>query len=227
MIENCQRGTIFINELTSLPPLLQQRFAAHLEEQRWRARSGRLDNQRLIFSSTWNPREMRADNRIAYGLVELLKSTSFFIKPLRERSEDTPYLVNHLLEKIVKRLSKGPHEIAPSAMKTLMEYTWENNIDELEATLESAVACTPPHNIDETLLPPRVRYATLKAIPTTGVDLPQLVDHFERGLIETALRQTNGNQTRASQLLGLRVQTLNMKLKRFAEQNQEIKLKGN
>jgi DNA-binding protein Fis len=52
------------------------------------------------------------------------------------------------------------------------------------------------------------------------------VDDFERGLIETALRQTNGNQTKASQLLGLRVQTLNMKLKRFAEQNQEIKIKG-
>ena len=227
VIENCQRGTIFINELTSLPPLLQQRFAAHLEEQRWRARSGRLENQRLIFSTTWNPCEIRAENRIAYGLVELLKATSFFIKPLRERSEDTPYLANHLMEKIVKRLSKGPHEIAPAAMKILMEYAWENNIDELEATLESAVACTPPHSIDETLLPTRVRYATLKAIPSNGIDLPHLVDDFERGLIETALRQTNGNQTKASQLLGLRVQTLNMKLKRFAEQNQEIKIKGN
>ena len=60
--------------------------------------------------------------------------------------------------------------------------------------------------------------------PREQLDL--LVDEFERGLIETALRQTNGNQTKASQLLGLRVQTLNMKLKRFAEQNQEIKIKG-
>ncbi len=227
VIENCQHGTIFINELTSLPPILQQRFAAHLEEQRWRARSGKLDSQRLVFSTVWNPTEIRAENRIAYGLVELLKPTSFTIKPLRERSEDTPYLANHLLERIVKRLNKGPHEISPSAMQILMEYAWENNIDELEATLESAVACTPPHHIDETLLPSRVRYATLKAIPANGVDLPQLVDDFERGLIETALRQTSGNQTRASHLLGLRVQTLNMKLKRFAEQNQEIKLKYN
>jgi DNA-binding protein Fis len=69
-----------------------------------------------------------------------------------------------------------------------------------------------------------VRYATLKAIPTHGIDLPQMVDGYERGLIETALRQTNGNQTKAAQLLGLRVQTLNMKLKRFAEQNQEINI---
>jgi|KBSSwiStaDraftv2_1062776.scaffolds.fasta_scaffold35949_2 DNA-binding NtrC family response regulator len=224
VIENCKRGTIFVNELTSLPALLQQRFAAHLEEQRWRARSGNLGAQRLIFATTWNPVEMRADNRIAFGLVEMLKSSSFVIKPLRERSEDIPYLAAQLLERIIKRLNKGPHEIAPSAMKVLLEYCWETNIEELEATLESAVSCTPPHHIDETLLPSRVRYATLKAIPTHGIDLPQMVDGYERGLIETALRQTNGNQTKAAQLLGLRVQTLNMKLKRFAEQNQEINI---
>jgi DNA-binding NtrC family response regulator len=226
VIENCHRGTIFINELTSLPPLLQQRFAAHLEEQRWRARSGKQEGPRLIFATTWNPAEIRADNRIAYGLVELLRSSSFIIKPLRERSEDIPYLVNHLLERIVKRLGKGPHEVSGPAMKILMEYAWESNIDELEATLESAVSCTPPHQVDEALLPSRIRYATLKAIPASGVDLPQMVDGFERGLIETALRQTHGNQTKAAQLLGLRVQTLNMKLKRFAEQNQEIDLKS-
>jgi len=148
------------------------------------------------------------------------------IKPLRERSEDIPYLVAHLLDRLTKRLGRGPHEIDAVAMKVLSEYYWENNIDELEATLESAVACTLPHRIDESVLPPRVRYAGLKAIPTSGIDLPQMVDDFERNLIETALRQTNGNQTKAAHLLGLRVQTLNMKLKRFAEHHQEINLKG-
>jgi DNA-binding protein Fis len=46
----------------------------------------------------------------------------------------------------------------------------------------------------------------------------EMVDNYEWGLIETALRQTGGNQTKAAQLLGLRVQTLNMKLKRYGEQ---------
>jgi DNA-binding NtrC family response regulator len=223
MMETCRRGTIFINELTSLPPLLQQRFAAHIEEQRWRARAGRTEGPRLTFGTTWDPSEMRAENRIAYGLVELLRSSSFVIRPLRERSEDIPYLAEHLVGKIVKRLNRGPHEITSAAMKVLLEYHWESNIDELEATLESAISCTPPHRIDESLLPPRVRYATLKAIPNHGVNLPQMVDDFERNLIETALRQTGGNQTRAAQLLGLRVQTLNMKLKRLAEQDHELR----
>ncbi len=51
-----------------------------------------------------------------------------------------------------------------------------------------------------------------------------VVDDYERSLIETALRQTAGNQTKAGRLLGLRVQTLDMKLKRFAELNKPITL---
>lgn len=217
MMETCQNGTIFINELTRLPALLQQRFAAFIEEQRWRGHSGKKGGPRLIFATECKTSELSAENRIGYGLVELLKPTGFTIKPLRERSEDIPYLVKHLLTRIIKRLGKGPHEIAPSAMKMLADYSWEGNIDELEAALESAVNSTKPLQIDDTLLPARVRFAALKAIPPSGIDLPQIVDDFERNLIETALRQTNNNQTKAAALLGLRVQTLNMKLKRFKE----------
>lgn len=223
MIETCERGTIYVNELTRLPALLQQRFAAHIEEQRWRAHSGKSGGPRLVFATEWNPAELKADNRIAYGLVELLRPTSFTIKPLRERSEDVSYLARHLADRIVKRLNKGPHEILTGAMKMLSDYLWEGNIDELESALESAISNTRPQQIDESLLPSRIRYSSLKAIPTSGIDLPELVDDFERGLIETALRQTGGNQTKASAILGLRVQTLNMKLKRFAEQGKEIK----
>ena len=98
-----------------------------------------------------------------------------------------------------------------------MEYTWERNIDELESVIEGAVEAVSPQQLDESLLPPRIRHAMLKSIPPEGIHLPEIVDDFERTLIDTALRQAGGSQTRASRLLGLRVQTLNMKLKRFAE----------
>ncbi len=225
MVETCERGTIYVNELTRLPALLQQRFAAHIEEQRWRSNSGNHPGKhygpRLIFATEWDPHGLKAENRIAYGLVELLRPSGYTIKPLRERSEDIPYLARHLAEKITRRLSKGQHEIGADALKMLADYTWEGNIDELEAALESAITASPPQQIDESLLPSRIRYAALKSIPMSGINLPQMVDDFERTLIETALRQTNGNQTKASALLGLRVQTLNMKLKRFKEKDEE------
>src|SRR5215471_3039473 len=122
MVETVKHGTIYINELTSLPPILQQRFAVYLEEQRWRGRDGR---QRLVFASEWNPADRTAENRIAYGLVEMLRHLSFTIKPLRERSEDIPYIAKHLVSRIAQKLNKGVHEITAEALNALTEYNWE------------------------------------------------------------------------------------------------------
>lgn len=222
MIETVRDGAIFINELTHLPPLLQQRFAVYLEEQRWRERGAQPLRQRLIFASEWNPADRTAENRIAYGLVEMLRPYSFTIKPLRERSEDIPYIAGQMLARIAQRMNRGPHEITPEAINALGEYAWEGNLDELESVLEGVIHCLPPPRIEADALPARVRFARLKSIPTDGVDLPQIVDDFERELIATALRQCGGSQTKASKLLGLRVQTLNMKLKRYADQSRPL-----
>lgn len=217
VIETCPRGTIYVNDLTTLSLLLQQRFAVYLEEQRWRTSSTAQSHQRLIFSTEWKPVELNAENRLAYGLIEQLRHSSFVLKPLRQRTEDIPYLIEHLAKRIAQRLNKGTHTITATAAKLLTEYRWERNIDELEAVLESAISCSPPLKIDESLLPTHLRHATLEYIPPDGIDLPQMVDDYERTLIETALKQTGGVQTRAAQLLGLRAQTLNMKLKRFPD----------
>ena len=222
MIEAVEQGTIYINELTSLPLLLQQRFAVYLEEQRWRERGGHGGRQRLAFASEWYPADRKAENRIAYGLVEMLRPFSFTVSPLRERSEDIPYIAKHMVSRIAKKLNKGAHEITTEALSALTEYKWEGNLDELESVLESAIGSLPLQQVDESVLPSRIRYAHLKSIPPEGIDLPQIVDDFERELIATALRQTGGSQTIASRLLGLRVQTLNMKLKRYADQGRPL-----
>ena len=222
IIENMRRGAIYVNELTGLPPLMQQRFASYIEEQRWSARSGRRPAQRLIFATEYNPASRNAENRLAYGLIEQLRSSSFLLKPLRERSEDIPYLINHLASRIASRLGKEVREIANDAVRMFVEYVWERNIDELESVIESMLVNAPLPRIDEHLLPDRIRYMSLRTIPPSGIDLPTVVDDYERSLIETAMRQTGGNQTKAGRLLGLRIQTLNMKLKRYAELNKPI-----
>ncbi len=215
MIQSCQRGTIYLNELAKLPLPLQQRCAIYLEEWRWRARSGSPEGPRLVLATQWHPKAVKAEKRLAASLIELLPQASFALKPLRERSEDIPYLASYLVERIARRLNR--YEISPAAMRVLTEYWWENNIDELESVLESALNCAPPHSIDEELLPLRIRQAALASIPEQGIDLPRMVENYERQLIKTALRQTNGSQTRAARLLGLHLQTLNTKIKRFSE----------
>jgi DNA-binding NtrC family response regulator len=221
-IQAIKCGTIYINELIGLPAFAQQRLAIYLEEQRWRSRSGRLAGPRLVFATTDYNAERTSENRLAFCLVEQLRSSSFHLKPLRERSEDIPYLASHIATRIANRLGKSALVITPELMDLLMVYQWRQNIDELEAVLESAIANAPPPCIDETLLPGRVRRATLQAIPPDGVELKRVVDDYERSIIETALRQTFGNQRNAARLLGLRVQTLNMKLKRMHKLNEPV-----
>ena len=222
VVQALKRGTLYINDLMRLPAILLQRFAIHIEEQRWRPQSSFSSKQRLIFATETAEIERTAENRLAYVLVEQFRSSSFFLKPLRERSEDIPYLVEHLTKRIAKRLGKGEHGVTPDVMLKLTEYSWERNIDEIESVLESMISSAPPPSIDETSLPARVRHARLQTIPPEGIDLPRLVDDFEQSLIETTLRQTKGNQTLAAQLLHLRVQTLNMKIKRFSNRGNPI-----
>jgi len=220
-LETVRQGTIYINELTCLTPLLQQRFAVYLEEQRWRKQPGKV-GQRLVFATECHPEERTAENRIAYGLIELLRPYSFLLQPLRQRSEDVPFLARFLATRMSKKLQKGECQIAPGTLRTLMEYDWRFNIDELETVLESALTSLPPHQVTEDYLPAHVRFARLRSIPPDGIDLPNLVDDFERNLIVTALQQSGNSQTKAAKLLGLRVQTLNMKLKRFADQGRPL-----
>jgi DNA-binding NtrC family response regulator len=212
-------GTIYINELIELPAFVQQRLAVYIEEQRTSGAIRREAWPRLIFATDDENANRSAENRLAFGIAEQLRSSSLRLKPLRERSEDIPYLTRHLATRIANRLGKGAHVITGKAMEILMLYEWKRNIDELEKVLESVIANIPPSLIDETLLPYRVRHATMQMIPVEGVELPRIVVEYERSIIEMALQQASGNQSKAAQLLGLRVQTLNLKLKRIAESN--------
>jgi len=217
LVDACGQGTIYLNEVARLPRLLQQRLALFLEEQSGSERSG----PRFVFATARKLHEIKSDSSSLQHLLELLRPATFYLKPLRQRSEDLPYLIHHLAGRVARRLNKGMHQITAEALQALTEYSWEANIDEVEAVLESAIAATPPAQIKKNELPAHIRNATLDTIPPGGINLWQRVNDFEQTLIDTALRQTHGSQTKAAQLLGLKLQTLNMKLKRFVEQQRE------
>ena len=147
-------------------------------------------------------------------MTETPRPCSFRLKPLRERSEDIPDLVNLCAGRLARRLGRGEIVIQREMLESLVAYDWLENFDELEGVLESAIRHAPPLEITEAMLPPRVRFAGFHRIPEEGISLREAVEQFEKSLITAALQQTGGVQTRAAQLLGLRLQTLSMKLKR-------------
>ncbi len=214
----CYQGTLFINEFARLSTHTQQKLAILIEESIFSGRQADESSLRLILATEYDPSSLNPSNRFSsYALIEVCQSTSFALTPLRERPEDIPELAQRLAGRIARRLGKGALEISPTAIEALQEYAWPGNVDELEAVLESAIAAAPPHSISEEELPLHLLTSTLNRIPPQGIDLQQCVARFERLMIARAMKQTNNVQTRAAEMLGLRTQTLNMKLKRSAE----------
>jgi DNA-binding NtrC family response regulator len=217
IINTCRAGTLFINDLVTLPPLLQRRFAILIEETYLAKQTAESAKLRLIFATEDIPPKINAANRIAAALIEALRPNVVRLSPLRERREDIPHLARHLLTQITRWRAKGDFDLTPMAIEAFTRYAWPGNVDELEAVLECAVSFTPPQKIDEDKLPLYLRTATLSCLPPEGVDLPRCLEQFERRLIAQAMKQTNNVQIRAARLLGLSAQTLNVKLKQVAQ----------
>ncbi len=219
LVENCQGGTIFMDEAAGLAlPLLYQ-MAVPVERLQLRSRYNAVIGVRLVLAVSERAAEQPMSNTFYTQLLATLQPAVFRLRPLRERSEDIPYLVSYLAGHVARRLGKGRHTIPTGTMMLLTAYAWQGNIDELEAVLESMIAHTPPPEVSEALLPPRIRQAQVWNIPEGGVNLFEAVERYEGGLIAQALRQTGGKQNAAAQLLGIRPQTLNAKLKRYQDAN--------
>jgi DNA-binding NtrC family response regulator len=219
LVESGRDGTIFIDEVSKLSLPLLYRFAILVEGLDQRARSSAATGVRLILAASESGPDPAEKNEPSTNVVAVLQPAVFRLKPLRERSEDIPYLVIYLADRIACRLHKSRHNVPPDAMTLLTTYDWPGNIDELETVLESVIAHTPPPEIIEALLPSRIRRTKFGQIPEEGINLFQAVAEYEQGLIAQALRQTGGKQSAAAQLLGLRPQTLNTKLKRSQDTN--------
>ena len=133
---------------------------------------------------------------------------------LRERPEDTSLLVNHFLKKYAPAAGKQIRHIRPESLTELSGYDWPGNVRQLENTIERAVALETTDEL-HTELPverPKARAAAASAagvtavlpmasFPPEGLDMENHVAQIEKGLLLSALQQSGGVQTKASDLL--------------------------
>jgi two-component system response regulator PilR (NtrC family) len=143
------------------------------------------------------------------------------VPPLRERSEDIPLLANHFLKRYAPAAGKSIVSITKDSLQMLSSYEWPGNVRQLENTIERAVAMegTEYLHID---LPTerRGRAATavaggIDSLPAEGLDMERYIADLERSLIRHALRQSNGVQTRAAELLKLSYRSFRHLLKKY------------
>ncbi len=144
------------------------------------------------------------------------------LPPLRERGDDVLLLADRFLARFTAKYGKVVQSINAGARAAMLAYPWPGNVRELSHVIERAVLWSQGPTLEAghlslmtTVAPPDTRHAgdtdASPALPPDGVELSQ----WERSLIEQALREAGGNQTKAAQRLGISRDTLRYRLKKF------------
>ena len=223
LIEVADRGTIFLDEIGEMSPMMQVKLLRVLQERKFR-RLGGVDeleaNIRVVTATNQDLVKMVADARFREDLFYRINVIQVHLPPLRERKEDIQLLAEHFLAKYREQMGKDISSISRDAMAYLEAYDWPGNIRELENAIERAVALESSSAILSESLANHMRGHIPKngqpaQLPTAGFDLEAHVENVERDYIAQALKQAGGKQSRAAELLGMSFRSLRYYVKKY------------
>ncbi|HWE25081.1 MAG TPA: sigma-54 dependent transcriptional regulator [Myxococcales bacterium] len=218
--ELAEDGTIFLDEIGELSQNLQAKLLRVLQERELERVGGvkRIPVRARILAATNRDlsREVEA-GRFREDLYQRLKVVTLSIPPLRERRDDIPLLVEHLLGKINHRLHKNLRRVPRDMLEKLMARPWPGNVRELENVLTRAAVLSQgdlllEEHLVEASRPPEARAAA------DGNNSPNQVptlDEVERAHIERVFAMTKGHKGRTCQILGISRPTLERKLRKY------------
>jgi DNA-binding NtrC family response regulator len=213
-------GTVFLDEIGELPLPLQVKLLRVLQEREidklGEPRPRKVD-VRVIAATNRDLEKMVSDGSFREDLFYRLAVVPIRMPPLRERMDDLPFLVEHLLVKHASRLQRERPAVAKAVYAALNAYMWPGNIRELENAIERALVLDRDGVIGIDDLPDRFqtidpRFGNVRIeLPDEGISL----DNVERDLIVAALEKHNCNQTRAAAYLNITRSALLYRMQKF------------
>jgi Nif-specific regulatory protein len=229
--EEANGGTIFLDEVGELSAAAQVKLLRVLQEKQFQplgsTRVVKVD-VRIIAATNRILEQDIATGRFRPDLFYRLNVFPIYLPPLRDRGSDILLLADHFVLKYAREMGKPMMKISPAVSDILLAYHWPGNVRELENCMERAVLLTTKDTIETIHLPP-----SLQTLSNTGErkgqgKLNTVVEAQERALILGALRETDGNQTRAAKLLGTtkriiqyRIQKLGIDARQFRQKKSE------
>ena len=238
LFEVADGGTLLLDEIGELSPLLQAKLLRVLEDQVIRRVGGVRDMQvdvRVIAASNRDLEKAVRESQFRQDLYYRLAVIAIFIPPLRDRKEDILPLVSFFIDRYNRRFKKSIRGITDDTRNLILSHNWPGNVRELRNTIERGMILEEEMFLRPVYLPFSVGESggrTLfertspadggRTLPN-GRTLPRLyipeggtsLEEVEHSMVELAMGQANGNQTNAAKLLDISRDALRYKLKKF------------
>jgi two-component system response regulator PilR (NtrC family) len=219
-------GTLFLDEVGELPLQVQVKLLRALQERRIRRVGGTRDlpvAARIVAATNRDLAAEVREGRFREDLYYRLNVIQIRLPPLRERREDLPAFVEHLLARFGSEAGRAPPRFSPEAQTLIEGHAWPGNVRELANVVERAVTLCDGPVIGPEVLPPTVRgggdptpgASPRTLLPEGGLDLQAHLDAIERQVLLQALERAGGVKTEAARLLSLTFRSLRYRLAKY------------
>ncbi len=221
--ESADGGTLFLDEIGEIDASTQIKLLRFLEQRNFERLGSNKPVQvdvRLIFATNRDLKEMVEKGRFREDLYYRLNVVPIQLPPLRDRPEDIPLLLDHYLKDFSRENEVEPVEFTEGAKHALMQYRWPGNIRELRNFCENVVVIRQGGTLTEYDLDPRfLRGEEEEPDKGEGQRVSRALsrEENEKRLLRNALLQTQGNRTKAAELMGISRRTLHRKLVQWPE----------
>jgi DNA-binding NtrC family response regulator len=221
LLELADGGTVFLDEVGDMPPVLQAKLLHFLENRRFRRVGGTHEisvDVRVIGATNREIEKAIQEGAFRQDLMYRLNVLPIFLPPLRERGDDVCLLAQHFTNQYAREFKKPITAIEPGAYDLLRRYSWPGNVRELRNVIERAVLLSKDDRIgEEDIVLGRADQHRIGEEDLAGLNLPPAGLDFhqlENKLLRQALALAGGNQTKAARLLNLSRDTFRYRLEK-------------
>jgi DNA-binding NtrC family response regulator len=218
LLESADGGTVFLDEIGEMVPLLQAKLLRFLEEKTFKRVGGSIDikvDVRVVAATNRSLQDEVKKGRFREDLFYRLNVMAVPLPTLRERREDIAILIRHYVDLFNAEFRKKIKGVTPTALAALEAYAWPGNVRELRNAVERAMLLAETMELGEAHFPMLTAVdpdlATGMGLPSGGINLEAL----ERSLVVQALERCGWNQTKAATLLGLNRDQIRYRIEKF------------
>ena len=225
LFEVADEGTIFLDEISELPLLMQVKLLRVLQDREFKRVGGTEDirvDVRIISATNKDLEQAVKEKRFREDLFYRLNVIQIRLPSLRERKEDISLLGRHFLKKYSEELNKNIARVSPEALRVLLNYDYPGNVRELQNIIERAVALESGEELSAQNLSsyleeqiPLKKGAIDLDIPSEGIDLEKVVEEIERTLLVKALDKSRGIKKKAAELLHINFRSMRYRLEKY------------